>query len=169
MAIIKTQKVMELREGPDTRTANRDILNASDPLSKHADATRLGLTPDGQKSSFREKYLGVSAGRNLKNAQVSIYASCCDKWFDTVKRHDEMQGHSFRRTIVVSLFCKHCKGFFRKDMSAFCEDDEFCPHCSRQFVIPGQFEDYDEAAALEAAAQRIAETSAARVVARRER
>ena len=155
-------------ETPDLRSANAAVLDTADPLATVAEADHLGLGKRGQKSSFREHYLGVAPGRNVKNAQVSFYASCCDKWFDTVLRHNEMQGHAFQRTLVISLFCKACKGFFRKDLTAFVEDDEFCPHCDNQFVIASDFEDYDEKAALEAAGLRVAETTAARIVARRQ-
>jgi uncharacterized CHY-type Zn-finger protein len=160
---------MELATGtPDLRSANSAVLDAADPLATVAEVDRLGLSKRGQKSSFRERYLGVAPGRNLQNAQVSFYATCCDKWFDTVLRHNEMQGHAFQRTLVISLFCKVCKGFFRKDLTAFVEDDEFCPHCDNQFVVGANFEDYDEKVALEAAALRVEETTAARIVARRQ-
>lgn len=31
--------------------------------------------------------------------------------------------------------CKKCKKVFRKDMTDYEEEDEFCPHCDNQYVI----------------------------------
>jgi|TARA_B110000208_G_scaffold77141_1_gene98837 uncharacterized CHY-type Zn-finger protein len=149
----------------DRRTLDHAALSSADPLSTGGQA-HLGLDPRSQRQlGFREKYFGSKPGRNLQNPQVSFFAPCCEKWFDSVKRHNEMQGHPFQRSLVLSLFCKKCKAFFRKDLTAFTEDDEFCPHCDNQFVIAATYQDYDEGAALAAAAQRVEETAAARLVA----
>ena len=46
-----------------------------------------------------------------------------------------------RRTFA----CKRCLKSFQKDMSAFEEADEFCPHCNNRFVIDAELADDLEA------------------------
>ncbi|KAJ3555407.1 hypothetical protein NP233_g12214 [Leucocoprinus birnbaumii] len=35
----------------------------------------------------------------------------------------------------MTFICKKCKKAFRKDMSAYEESDEYCPHCDNHYVI----------------------------------
>ena len=32
--------------------------------------------------------------------------------------------------------CKKCRKTFRKDMDAFEEADEYCPHCDNHYILP---------------------------------
>lgn len=34
----------------------------------------------------------------------------------------------------MAFLCKKCKKAFRKDMSAYEESDEYCPHCDNHYV-----------------------------------
>jgi len=34
----------------------------------------------------------------------------------------------------MTFICKKCKKAFRKDMSAYEESDEYCPHCDNHYV-----------------------------------
>ena len=75
--------------------------------------------------------------KHILNAQVSIRAPCCKKWFDCPECHDEYwQGdHELMKTMEFVFACKKCKKVFRKDVSEFEEADEHCPHCDNHFII----------------------------------
>ncbi|KIJ52565.1 hypothetical protein M422DRAFT_26148 [Sphaerobolus stellatus SS14] len=73
--------------------------------------------------------------KHILNAQVSIRAPCCKQWFDCAECHAEKETHSLARTMEMAFLCKKCKKAFRKDMSAYEESDEYCPHCDNHYVI----------------------------------
>ncbi|KAH8928234.1 hypothetical protein BT69DRAFT_1237262 [Atractiella rhizophila] len=73
--------------------------------------------------------------KHILNAQVSIRAPCCRKWFDCPECHAENSDHNLLKTTEMTLACKKCKKVFRKDMGTFEESDEFCPRCDNHFVI----------------------------------
>ncbi|WWD18853.1 hypothetical protein CI109_103308 [Kwoniella shandongensis] len=73
--------------------------------------------------------------KHILNAQVSIRAPCCKKFFDCPQCHAETQDHNLRKTLEMVFMCKKCKKAFRKDMSEYEEADEYCPHCDNQYVI----------------------------------
>ncbi|KAJ3115992.1 hypothetical protein HK098_006725, partial [Nowakowskiella sp. JEL0407] len=60
--------------------------------------------------------------KHVLNAQVSVRAPCCQKW----------------KTMEMVFACKKCKKVFRKDMTAFEESDEYCPHCDNHYIIPAK-------------------------------
>jgi uncharacterized CHY-type Zn-finger protein len=71
------------------------------------------------------------------NAQVSIRAPCCKRWFDCPECHEEVFGedHELLKSMEFVFACKKCKKTFRKDVSEYEEADEFCPHCDNHYVI----------------------------------
>ncbi|KAE9403347.1 hypothetical protein BT96DRAFT_495277 [Gymnopus androsaceus JB14] len=74
--------------------------------------------------------------KHILNAQVSIRAPCCKQWFDCAECHAEKEpSHKLTKTTEMAFLCKKCKKAFRKDMSAYEESDEFCPHCDNHYVI----------------------------------
>ncbi|KAF7350865.1 CHY-type domain-containing protein [Mycena sanguinolenta] len=73
--------------------------------------------------------------KHILNAQVSIRAPCCKQWYDCAECHAESQTHALARTTEMSFMCKKCKKAFRKDMTAYEESDEYCPHCDNHYVI----------------------------------
>lgn len=73
--------------------------------------------------------------KHILNAQVSIRAPCCKQWFDCSECHAEAQTHDLARTTEMTFMCKKCKKAFRKDMTAYEESDEYCPHCDNHYVI----------------------------------
>ncbi|GAB5592704.1 hypothetical protein Unana1_07604 [Umbelopsis nana] len=73
--------------------------------------------------------------KHILNAQVAIRAPCCRRWFDCAECHAEVSDHPLRRTSEMAFACKKCKKTFRKDMSDFEDEDEFCPHCDNHFVL----------------------------------
>lgn len=74
--------------------------------------------------------------RHVVNAQVSIRAPCCKKWFDCPECHAEQSDHPLQKTMEMQFACKKCKKCFRKDMTVWDdESDSFCPHCDNCFVI----------------------------------
>ncbi|WVQ96580.1 hypothetical protein IAU59_003685 [Kwoniella sp. CBS 9459] len=73
--------------------------------------------------------------KHILNAQVAIRAPCCKKFFDCPECHAETQDHKLRRTLEMTFLCKKCKKAFRKDMDAYEESDEYCPHCDNHYVI----------------------------------
>ncbi|KAL0078910.1 hypothetical protein J3Q64DRAFT_1456912 [Phycomyces blakesleeanus] len=73
--------------------------------------------------------------KHVLNAQVSIRAQCCKKWYDCAECHAEHSDHALRKTDEMVFGCKKCKKVFRKDMTDYEEEDEFCPHCDNQYVI----------------------------------
>ena len=46
-----------------------------------------------------------------------------------------MPTHKLAKTMEMTFMCKKCKRAFRKDMSAYEESDEYCPHCDNHFLI----------------------------------
>ena len=81
--------------------------------------------------------------KHILNAQVSIRAPCCKKWFDCPECHEEMFGddHELMKTMEFVLACKKCKKTFRKDVSEYEEADEYCPHCDNHYVIEAKTRD----------------------------
>ncbi|KAL1921231.1 uncharacterized protein VTP21DRAFT_10947 [Calcarisporiella thermophila] len=73
--------------------------------------------------------------KHILNAQVSIRAPCCKRWFDCAECHAETSDHPLRKTTEMVFACKKCKKAFRKDMSDYEEEDEYCPHCDNHYVI----------------------------------
>ncbi|KAG7447603.1 uncharacterized protein BT62DRAFT_1074980 [Guyanagaster necrorhizus] len=73
--------------------------------------------------------------KHILNAQVSIRAPCCKKWFDCSDCHAESEAHPLARTTEMAFICKKCKKAFRKDMTSYEESDEYCPHCDNHYVI----------------------------------
>lgn len=66
--------------------------------------------------------------------QVAIRAPCCKKWFDCAECHAEQSDHRLAKTNEMTFLCKGCKKAFRKDMTAYEESDEYCPHCDNHYV-----------------------------------
>lgn len=81
----------------------------------------------------RDVYL-ESISKHILNAQVSIRSPCCRQWFDCAECHAEVADHKLAKTIEMAFLCKKCKKAFRKDMSAYEESDEYCPHCDNHYV-----------------------------------
>ncbi|TVY45340.1 Uncharacterized protein LOCC1_G004873 [Lachnellula occidentalis] len=73
--------------------------------------------------------------KHILNAQVSIRAPCCRKWFDCAECHLESEDHPLLQRIEMVFACKKCKKAFRKDGTEFEESDEYCPHCDNHFVL----------------------------------
>ena len=75
--------------------------------------------------------------KHIMNAQVSVRAPCCKKWFDCPDCHEEMWGddHELMPTMELVFLCKKCKKAFRKDVGEFEEADEHCPHCDNHYMI----------------------------------
>ncbi|KAL0574318.1 hypothetical protein V5O48_007629 [Marasmius crinis-equi] len=75
------------------------------------------------------------ARKHILNAQVSVRAPCCKKWFDCAECHAEVESHQLAKTTEMTFMCKKCKKAFRKDMTVYEESDEYCPHCDNHYVI----------------------------------
>ncbi|PAV16337.1 zinc finger protein [Pyrrhoderma noxium] len=73
--------------------------------------------------------------KHILNAQVSIRSPCCRQWFDCAECHAETQDHPLAKTTEMAFMCKKCRKAFRKDMTAYEESDEYCPHCDNHYVI----------------------------------
>ncbi|KAK0519075.1 hypothetical protein OC842_007567 [Tilletia horrida] len=74
--------------------------------------------------------------KHILNAQVSVRAPCCHRWFDCPQCHAEQSDHPLRRTMEVTMICKKCKKAFRKDMTDFEEgSDDRCPACDNLYVL----------------------------------
>ena len=75
--------------------------------------------------------------KHILNAQVSILAPCCKRWFDCPECHREQcPDHPLKKSYEMVFACKKCRKCFRKDMRDFDpETDEYCPHCDNHFVI----------------------------------
>merc|ERR1711953_1169561 len=71
----------------------------------------------------------------MGNAQVSIRAPCCRKWFDCPQCHEETQDHELEKTTEMVFACKKCRKVFRKNIEEFEEADEYCPHCDNHWMI----------------------------------
>ena len=65
--------------------------------------------------------------KHILNAQVSIRAVCCKKWFDCPECHEEISDHPLKKTNEMVFACKVCKKVFRKSMLEYEESDEYCP------------------------------------------
>ena len=73
--------------------------------------------------------------KHVLNAQVAIRSPCCRQWFDCAECHAEaMPTHKLAKTMEMTFMCKSCRRAFRKDMSAYEESDEYCPHCDNHYV-----------------------------------
>ncbi|CAG8571920.1 10493_t:CDS:2 [Dentiscutata erythropus] len=73
--------------------------------------------------------------KHILNAQVSIRAPCCKRWFDCAECHNEVSDHQLQKTLEMVFACKKCKKVFRKDMENFDETDEYCPKCDNHYII----------------------------------
>ncbi|KAF2075609.1 hypothetical protein CYY_003077 [Polysphondylium violaceum] len=73
--------------------------------------------------------------KHILNAQVSIRAQCCKKWFDCSQCHREESDHEIAKSDEIVFACKKCKKCFRKYMSQFEESDEYCPHCDNHYYL----------------------------------
>ena len=93
--------------------------------------------------------------KHVLNAQVSIRAACCGRWYDCPLCHDAAEEHGWKLDKEVVFACKACEKAFRKDIQQFEESDEFCPHCANHFVVEAETPEsikQKETLALEAAA-----------------
>ncbi|KAJ4392194.1 hypothetical protein N0V93_005819 [Gnomoniopsis smithogilvyi] len=73
--------------------------------------------------------------KHILNAQVSIRAPCCKKWFDCSECHTEQQTHPLLQSLEMVFACKKCKKCFRKNVEDWDESDEYCPFCDNHFVL----------------------------------
>ncbi|KAI8098909.1 uncharacterized protein BX664DRAFT_288701 [Halteromyces radiatus] len=73
--------------------------------------------------------------KHILNAQVAIRAPCCRRWFDCADCHAEVSDHNLRKTDEMVFACKKCKKAFRKNMTDYEEEDEYCPHCDNHYVL----------------------------------
>eukprot|EP01136_Pigoraptor_vietnamica_P009825 Opistho-1_new@46764 len=73
--------------------------------------------------------------KHILNAQVSIRAPCCKKWYDCPECHAENEKHDLLKTNEMVFGCKKCKKVFRKDMTEYDDSDEYCPGCDNHYVI----------------------------------
>lgn len=76
--------------------------------------------------------------RHILNAQASIRAACCKRWFDCPECHKQASDHEILKTVEIVLGCKKCKRVFRKDTSDMEEADNYCPHCDNLYVLPAE-------------------------------
>ena len=76
--------------------------------------------------------------KHILNAQVSIRATCCRKWFDCPECHEEMADHPLLKSTELVFACKKCRKVFRKDASDFDEADQYCPHCDNLYILPAE-------------------------------
>lgn len=90
------------------------------------------------------------------NAQVSIRAPCCKRWFDCPECHEEALGedHELMKSMEFVFACKKCKKVFRKDVSEFEEADEYCPHCDNHFIIEAKTRETEGKMVIEFAHQK---------------
>merc|ERR1712226_259619 len=76
---------------------------------------------------FQIKIFLTKMCKHILNAQVSIRAPCCRKWFDCPLCHDETQDHELERSLEM---------VFRKEVNEdFEEADEYCPNCDNHYII----------------------------------
>ncbi|GAA5939013.1 hypothetical protein JCM3775_002649 [Rhodotorula graminis] len=73
--------------------------------------------------------------KHILNAQASIRAPCCKRWFDCAECHAEVSDHPLARMTEMAFLCKKCRKAFRKDMGQYEDSDEYCPHCDNHYVI----------------------------------
>ncbi|POM66611.1 Zinc finger protein [Phytophthora palmivora] len=74
--------------------------------------------------------------KHIPNVQVSFRAPCCNRWFDCSECHFELSDHRQQPQAEMAFVCKQCRNPFRKDLTAFDEEDESCPHCGNRLVQP---------------------------------
>merc|ERR1711939_483581 len=91
--------------------------------------------PDQEAKSSHARRNLVAMCKHILNAQASIRAPCCRKWFDCPECHAETADHTLKREVEMIFMCKKCKKAFRKDMTVYDEADEYCPHCDNHYVI----------------------------------
>ena len=80
----------------------------------------------------------VSMCKHILNAQVSVRAPCCKKWYDCPSCHEEASDHPLDKQFELVFGCKNCKKVFRKDLRDWEEQDEYCPHCDNHFNLEPQ-------------------------------
>ncbi|ETV87486.1 hypothetical protein H257_01036 [Aphanomyces astaci] len=76
--------------------------------------------------------------KHIINVQVAFRAPCCKRWFDCTECHFEMADHPIASSPEMAFACKQCKKCFRKIMSHFSEEDEYCPLCNNHFVVKAE-------------------------------
>lgn len=76
--------------------------------------------------------------KHILNAQVSVRAACCRRWFDCPECHNECTDHALSKTVELVFACKACRKVFRKDASDFDETDQYCPYCDNLFILPAE-------------------------------
>ena len=56
----------------------------------------------------------------------------------------ELERYLFiNRTTEMVFVCKKCKKVFRKDLSTFIEEDEYCPGCDNHYYIAAETDEKD--------------------------
>eukprot|EP00002_Diphylleia_rotans_P012424 TRINITY_DN242_c0_g1_i10.p1 TRINITY_DN242_c0_g1~~TRINITY_DN242_c0_g1_i10.p1 ORF type:complete len:135 (-),score=19.79 TRINITY_DN242_c0_g1_i10:687-1091(-) len=85
--------------------------------------------------TFFSYYLFSPCSCIIQNCQVSIRATCCQRWFDCPDCHKESSDHELAKSAELILACKKCKKVFRKNMAEYDETDEYCPGCDNHYVI----------------------------------
>lgn len=73
--------------------------------------------------------------KHILNAQVSVRAPCCKKWYDCPECHAENESHPLLQLFEMTFACKKCKKCFRKDAREFEDSDEYCPHCDNHYIL----------------------------------
>lgn len=48
--------------------------------------------------------------------------------------HAETQSHPLAKTMELAFLCKNCRRAFRKEMTQYEQEDEYCPHCDNHYV-----------------------------------
>ncbi|KAF1795597.1 Zinc finger, CHY-type [Phytophthora cactorum] len=74
--------------------------------------------------------------KHIPNAQASLCIPCCNRWFDCSECHFELSDHRQQSAAEMAFICKQCRKPFRKDLTAFDEEDESCPHCGNGLIQP---------------------------------
>ena len=108
--------------------------------------------------------------KHVLNAQVSLRAPCCKKWFDCPECHAEAcPDHPLAKSYELTFVCKKCKKCFRKDIREFEESDEYfffpspkltvmqryCPHCDNHFILTAKMPEKKIVVELEGTADMI--------------
>lgn len=76
--------------------------------------------------------------KHVLNAQVSIQAPCCKRWYECEECHGDVESHPLQHTSLVSFCCKACRAIFQKDLGCFDDEDKVCPQCKNCFVLPAE-------------------------------
>ncbi len=50
---------------------------------------------------------------------------------------------NYTRTTEMCFACKKCKKVFRKDLTKFDEEDEYCPGCDNHYYLPAETDEKD--------------------------